>query len=158
AARARSGPPAQIVTSNLDFILQAWLDPEMHRIHFEADLVIADGWPPVGFSRFYGPPLKARVAGSDLVSRLGAIADADGLSLYALGGLPGVAETAMGILREKYPGLRVAGCASPPVARLLEMDHDGTRRALREARPDVLLVAFGAPKQDKWIRMNASLS
>src|SRR5258706_15854285 len=63
AGRARSGRPAQVVTSNLDFILQAWRDPEMHRIHLDADLVVADGWPPVGFSRFFGPRLKARVAG-----------------------------------------------------------------------------------------------
>src|SRR5579872_3869287 len=74
AARARSGPPSQIVTSNLDFIYQAWKDPEMHRIHLDADLVFADGWPPVTFSRFFGPRLKERVAGSDLVPHLASVA------------------------------------------------------------------------------------
>src|SRR6185436_8770675 len=67
AARAKSGRSCQIVTTNLDFILQAWKDPEMHRIHYEADLVVADGWPPVAFSKFFGPRLKERVAGSDIV-------------------------------------------------------------------------------------------
>jgi N-acetylglucosaminyldiphosphoundecaprenol N-acetyl-beta-D-mannosaminyltransferase len=154
-ARARSGRPSQVVTANLDFILQAWRDPEMQRIHLEADLVVADGMPPVWFSRFFGPRLRARVAGSDLVPRLGAAARDQGLSLYALGGMPGVGERAMRILQERAPGLRVAGCASPPHSPLLGMNHEESRRALCEAQPDILLVAFGAPKQEKWIRMNA---
>jgi N-acetylglucosaminyldiphosphoundecaprenol N-acetyl-beta-D-mannosaminyltransferase len=153
--RARAGKPCHVVTSNLDFMLQAWRDPEMHRIHLEADLVLADGWPPVLFSRFFGPPLRARVAGSDIVPRLGEAARDHDLSIFALGGAPGVGEKAMGILKERFPGLRVAGCASPPKATLLEMDHEGLRESLAAARPDVLFVAFGAPKQEKWIRMNA---
>ncbi|HVR86038.1 MAG TPA: WecB/TagA/CpsF family glycosyltransferase [Planctomycetota bacterium] len=156
AARARSGRPSQIVTSNLDFIFQAWKDPEMHRIHLEADLVFADGWPPVTFSRFFGPPLKERVAGSDLVPHLASVARDHGLSIYALGGKPGVAQEAMRILAERCPGLRVAGCESPPLQPLLEMDHLALCRRIEEAKPDILLVAFGAPKQDKWIRMNRS--
>jgi N-acetylglucosaminyldiphosphoundecaprenol N-acetyl-beta-D-mannosaminyltransferase len=153
-ARARSGRAAQMVTSNLDFIMQAWRDPEMQRIHLDADLVVADGWPPVFFSRFFGPRLKGRVAGSDLVVRLGAFARDRGLSLYALGGREGVATQAMKILGERAPGLRVAGCSSPPLAGLLDMDHAAASAEVARADPDVLLVAFGAPKQDKWIRMN----
>lgn len=155
ASRARSGPPSLIVTSNLDFILQASRDPEMHRIHLEADLVIADGWPPVWFSRWFGPRLRARVAGSTLVPRLGSVARDYGLSLFALGGQTGVAEQAMKILGERSPGLRIAGWTSPPVAPLLAMDHEGLRQTIKSAGPDILLVAFGAPKQEKWIRMNA---
>ena len=155
AARAKSGRSSQLVTTNLDFILQAWRDPEMHRIHADADLVVADGWPPVAFSRFLGPRLKERVAGSDIVPRLASVAREQGLSIFALGGKPGVAQEAMRILQERSPGLRVAGCGSPPLSSLLEMDHAALRREVAEARPDILLVAFGAPKQDKWIRMNA---
>lgn len=156
AARAKSGRSCQIVTTNLDFILQAWRDPEMHRIHYEADLVVADGWPPVAFSKFLGPRLKERVAGSDIVPRLASVARDHGLSIYALGGKPGVAQEAMRILQERSPGLRVAGCGSPPLSTLLDMDHASIRREIADARPDILFVAFGAPKQDKWIRMNAS--
>jgi len=154
AARARSGRPAQVVTSNLDFIMQALRDPEMQRIHLEADLVVADGWPPVFFSGWFGPRLKGRVAGSDMVAMMGGFARDKNLSLYALGGKEGVAVEALRILGERSPGLRVAGCFSPPVAGLGEMDHAGLRARIAEAKPDVLLVAFGAPKQDKWIRMN----
>ncbi len=152
--RARSHRPGQVVTSNLDFALQAWRDPEMHRIHLEAELVIPDGMPFVWFSRFLGPRLRERVAGSDLVPRLAEAARDRGLSLYAVGGAPGVAERALRILQERYPGLRVAGWESPPMAPLHQMDHEALLRGIREARPDILLVAFGAPKQDKWIRLH----
>ncbi|HLY07829.1 MAG TPA: WecB/TagA/CpsF family glycosyltransferase [Planctomycetota bacterium] len=154
ASRARSGRAAQVVTSNLDFIMQAWRDPEMQRIHLDADLVVADGWPPVFFSRFFGPKLQGRVAGSDLVVRLGPFARDHGLSIYALGGKEGVAAEAMRLLGERSPGLLVAGFSSPPQAKLLEMDHVGTSAHISKRDPQVLLVAFGAPKQDKWIRIN----
>src|SRR6185295_1702040 len=88
--------------------------------------------------------------------RLAAVARDHGLSIYALGGKPGVAAEAMRILQERSPGLRVAGCGSPPLSTLLDMDHATIRREISDARPDILLVAFGAPKQDKWIRMNSS--
>ncbi len=156
AARARSRRLSQIVTSNLDFIFQAWKDPEMHRIHLDADLVFADGWPPVTFSRLFGPRLKERVAGSDLVPHLASVARDHGLSIFALGGRPGVAQEAMRILAERFPGLRIAGCESPPLLPLQEMDHAALCRRISDAKPDILLVAFGAPKQDKWIRMNQS--
>jgi N-acetylglucosaminyldiphosphoundecaprenol N-acetyl-beta-D-mannosaminyltransferase len=142
------------VTSNLDFIMQSLRDPEMQRIHLEADLVVADGWPPVKFSGLFGPRLKGRVAGSDLVARMGAFARDQGLSLFGLGGQTGVAAQAMEILSAQSPGLKVAGTFSPPIAGLLDMDHAALRSTVSAAKPDVLLVAFGAPKQDKWIRMN----
>jgi len=152
--RAQSGIPAQVVTANLDFAYQAWKDPEMHRILFEADLVVADGMPLVWFSRLFGPQLKERVAGSDLVAPVAQESSRHYLSLYAMGGGPGVAEKAMARLQESIPGLIVAGTHSPPVASLAKMDHARLLQKLDDARPDVLLVAFGAPKQEKWIRMH----
>ncbi len=152
--RARSGVPGQIVTANLDFAFQAWRDPHMHRVHLEADLVLADGMPLVWLSRLFGPRLKERVAGSDLIFDLARTARDHGLSIYAIGGGPGVAERALRVLQERSPGLRVAGWESPPMAPLLDMDHETILRRVRSARPDILLVAFGMPKQDKWIRMH----
>jgi N-acetylglucosaminyldiphosphoundecaprenol N-acetyl-beta-D-mannosaminyltransferase len=154
AERARSGAPSHVVTANLDFAFRSWRDPEIHRIHFEADLVLADGMPLVWFSRLFGPPLGERVTGSDLVPRLAEAARDHGLSLFALGSAPGVAERALKVLQERYPGLRVAGWYSPPVSPLLQMDHESIVRRIRDARPDILLVAFGMPKQEKWIRLH----
>ena len=152
--RAQSGIPGQVVTANLDFALQAWRDPEMHRILFDADLVVADGTPLVWFSRLFGPHLKERVAGSDLVAPVARQASRNALSLYGLGAAPGIADKAMRRLQSEYPGLRVAGTDSPPAAPLTRMNHGEILQKLEEASPDVLFVAFGAPKQEKWIRMH----
>jgi N-acetylglucosaminyldiphosphoundecaprenol N-acetyl-beta-D-mannosaminyltransferase len=155
ARRARSGPPCHVVTSNLDFLRVALEDPEMQRIHLEADLVVADGMPLVWASRLFGPALRERVAGSDLVPRLAAVARARGLSVYAVGGGPGVAEKALRVLAERHPGLRIAGWESPEAAPLHRMDDDELLRRVREARPDLLFVALGSPKQEKWIRLHS---
>ena len=155
-ARARSGgrTAGHVVTSNLDFARLAARDPEMRRIHVEADLVVPDGMPAVWLSRLVGPRLRERVAGSDLVPRLAEAARDHGLSVFAVGGAPGVAETALRRLQERFPGLKVAGSASPPVAPLASMDDADVLERIRLARPDLLLVAFGAPKQEKWIRLH----
>jgi N-acetylglucosaminyldiphosphoundecaprenol N-acetyl-beta-D-mannosaminyltransferase len=152
--RVVSGRPAYIATANMDFIMQAWRDPELQRILLEADLVVADGIPIVWLSRLMGPGLKGRVTGSDLVPRLAELAAREGFSLFGLGGAPGVAEKAAARLVERYPGLRIAGCYSPPKADILTMNNPEILARLESAAPDILLVAFGAPKQEKWVNLH----
>jgi len=152
--RVRSRRPGYIATANMDFIMQAWRDPEQQRILLEADLVVADGIPIVWLSRLMGFGLKERVTGSDLVPLFAELCARQGFSLYGLGGAPGVAEKAMACLSQRYPGLRVAGCYSPPKADLLAMNNAEILSRLEAANPDILLVAFGAPKQEKWVNMH----
>jgi N-acetylglucosaminyldiphosphoundecaprenol N-acetyl-beta-D-mannosaminyltransferase len=152
--RIRSRRPAYIATVNMDFVTQAWRDPELQRILLEADLVVADGIPIVWLSRILGHPLKERVTGSDLVPMFAELAAREGFSLFGLGGAPGVAERATAKLVERYPGLRIAGCYSPPKADILDMDNAGILARIEAAAPDILLVAFGAPKQEKWVNMH----
>lgn len=152
--RIRSGRSANVVTANLDFVTQAWSDPELQRILIDADLVLVDGFPIVKLSPFFGPSLKQRVAGSDLAVALAERAAEEGLSLYGLGGGDGVAEQALGILQQRHPKLKVAGTYAPPFASLLELNHRDILQRLEKARPDILYVAFGAPKQDKFISMH----
>lgn len=153
-ARVSEGRPVNVATANLDFVTQAWRDPEVQRLLIDADLVLADGFPIVKLSPFFGPPLKERVTGSDLVPMLAERAAEDGLRIYGLGSADGVAKKAMDILKARHPGLKVAGTYSPPFAPLLEMDHRAILKRLEQARPDILFVAFGAPKQDKFISMH----
>ena len=153
-ARVRSGRPANIATANLDFVTKAWTDPELQRILIDADLVLADGFPVVKLSPFFGPGLKDRVTGSDLTPLLAKRAAEEGLSIYGLGSGLGIAEKALEILKEHNPELNIAGTYSPPYAPLLEMDHREILQRLEQASPDILFVAFGAPKQDKFISMH----
>jgi len=152
--RILSRTPGYIATANLDFVKQAWEDPELQRILLEADLVVADGFPIVWLSRLFGPALKERVTGSDLVPMLAKMAAEKGHSLYLLGGAPGVGEKAADSLRKRFPGVRIAGQYSPPLADIITMDHPGILVRLKAANPDILLIAFGAPKQEKFANFN----
>ena len=152
--RVRSGKPGYIATANLDFLVQAQTDVGLRNVLREADLVIADGFPPVKFAPFFGPPLKGRVTGSDITPMLAARAEKEGISIYGLGAAEGVAAKAMDVLKKRHPDLKVAGAWSPPYAPLDKMDHAEILRRLAEAEPGILFTAFGAPKQDKFNRMH----
>ena len=154
--RVRSGKPGFIATANLDFLVLAQKDPGLRDVLREADLVIADGFPPVKLAPFYGPALKGRVTGSDITPMLAERAEKEGLSIYGLGAAEGVAAKAMEVLKKRHPDLKVAGAWSPPYAPLERMDHADILRRLAEARPDILFTAFGAPKQDKFNHMHVN--
>lgn len=146
--------PHHLITANLDFLVQASHDVELRRIFLEASLVLCDGTPLVWASRLLGNPLPERVAGADLVPELLRTAAKKHYRPFFLGGAPDVAAQAVANLRERFPGLDVAGYYSPAVRPLLEMDHEEIRRCIQAARPDLLFVSFGCPKAEKWIAMH----
>ncbi len=146
--------PHYVVTPNVDFLVQAMKDVELHRILLEAPLVLCDGTPVTWASRLLGNPLPERVPGADLAPRLIRLAAEKGYRLYFLGGAPAVTALAVRRLREEHPGLNIAGHDSPPFRPLLEMDHEAIARRIRAARPDVLFVSFGCPKAEKWMAMH----
>jgi len=148
-----SGRPHYAATANVDFAVQALKDVELRRILADADLVLCDGMPLVWASRFLGNPLPERVPGSDLVPRLLAEAELKGWRVFFLGGTDESVARAAERVRTRHPKLQLVGAYSPPFKPLLEMDHEDIVRRVREARPDILLVAFGCPKQEKWISM-----
>jgi N-acetylglucosaminyldiphosphoundecaprenol N-acetyl-beta-D-mannosaminyltransferase len=150
-----SGGTHQVATANLDFWLNSLNDVHLHRIIAGCSLVLPDGMPLVWISRLLGNPLKERVSGVDLVPQLAELSAKKGYGIYLLGGRPGVAERASQVLEEMYPGVRIVGHHAPPLADLERMDHGDTLERIRAAKPDILMVAFGNPKQEKWIRMHA---
>jgi N-acetylglucosaminyldiphosphoundecaprenol N-acetyl-beta-D-mannosaminyltransferase len=151
-AGIRQGRGGWICPANLDVLRQVARDPDVRRMVSQADLVVADGMPLIWASRLQREPLPERVAGSSLVDTLPRAAAAVGASVFLLGGDPGVAEAAAGCLRERHPGLRIAGTHCPPVGferspeRLREIDA-----AVERARPDIVFVALGFPKQERLI-------
>ncbi len=149
--------PHYLATANVDFVVQALDDEELRRILFEAHLVLCDGMPLVWASRWLSNPLPERVAGSDLVPLLIALAARKGHRIYFLGGTPETTARAVKRVQASHPNLQVAGWDSPPFAPLLEMDHEGINARIRDAKPDMVFVSFGCPKQEKWIAMNHQL-
>ncbi|MDB6058296.1 MAG: Anti-sigma-factor antagonist and glycosyl transferase, partial [Verrucomicrobiales bacterium] len=149
-----SREPHQLVTANVDFLVQSLHDVELHRILTDAHMVLCDGMPLVWASRLLGNPLPERVAGSDLVPLLIETAVRKQYRIFFLGGSPEIAAQAVANLKQKHPQVVIAGHFSPPVANLFEMDHVEICRQIREAKPDLLFVSFGCPKQEKWIAMH----
>lgn len=120
-----------------------------------AHLSIPDGISVVAASRLLGMPIPERVTGGDLMERLCAEAARHSLSVFFLGGLPGAAEGAAANLTRRYPALQVAGIYCPPVGfEKSAMESAHVRHIIARTRPDILCVAFGAPKQEIWMHEN----
>ncbi len=150
----QAGKPGYLATANLDFAEQASRDVELQRILFDADLVLCDGTPLVWISRWFGAGLRERVAGADLLPELFAHAADKGYRVFFLGGTEDVLEAARKKMEDAHPDLVICGTYSPPFSGLMDMDDEQIRQRVVEARPDLLLVAFGCPKQEKWIYRN----
>jgi N-acetylglucosaminyldiphosphoundecaprenol N-acetyl-beta-D-mannosaminyltransferase len=146
--------PHYVVTANVDFLVQAQGDVELRRILLEADLVLCDGTPVLWASRWLGNALPERVAGSDLAPALIESAAEKGHRIFFLGAAAGVAAEAKARLKQQFPTLNIVGTYAPAFSQLLEMDHEEITRQVRAANPDILLVSFGCPKQEKWIAMH----
>ena len=146
------GPVNQVITVNPEFIWTARKNMAFRETINQAALVVADGMGIIWASRILHLPFPERVAGSDLLPLLAARCAMRGYRLFLLGAAPGVAETAASILQQRLPGLQIAGtyAGSPAPA---EAEH--ILGLIRAARPDVLAVAYGAPRQDLWIRQHA---
>ena len=141
----------QIATVNPEFIMTAQEDDEFRRVLGEADLCLPDGVGLLYAARRYGRRLPERVPGSELVYRLAEHAAGRDWPLFLLGAAPGVAEETAGILTARYPGLRVAGCyaGSPDPA-----ENEAIVGRVNASGAALLYVAYGAPRQDKWIARN----
>ena len=153
-AMAASGRPHYVVTPNADFLAQARTDNELRCVLANADLSLCDGTPLVWASRLLGSPLPERVAGSDLVPALLETAARKGLRVYFLGASEEASAEAALRVQQQHATLVIAGRYSPPFRELTAQDNDEIKRKIREARPDLVLVAFGCPKAEKWIAQN----
>jgi len=149
-----SGGRHQVATANLDFWLNSLRDADLHRIIANCSLVLPDGMPLVWISRLFGYPLKERVSGVDLLPQLCQLSARKGYRIFFLGGRDGVAARAAVKLQEMYPGCQIVDTYSPPLADLERMDHGEAIARIHAAKPDILFVAFGNPKQEQWINMH----
>ncbi|HET9517774.1 MAG TPA: WecB/TagA/CpsF family glycosyltransferase [Actinoplanes sp.] len=153
-----AGRGGRIITPNIDILRQAQVDARVRAYLADADLVVADGMPLVWASRLSGTPLPERVAGSSLIWSLSDGLGHDNRSVYVIGGVPARpgeldgATRAAGRLAAASPGLRIAGTLCPEYG----FEHDAARfaavcRDVAAARPDLVFVGLGFPKQEQVI-------
>jgi N-acetylglucosaminyldiphosphoundecaprenol N-acetyl-beta-D-mannosaminyltransferase len=148
-----------VATVNPEFVMRAQEDREFARVLESADLCLPDGTGVVWAARRQGCPISEPVPGVDLIPPLAAMCARRGFRLFLLGAEPGVAADLASRLQGDHPGLQVAshpGSADP------SSDAE-TLAVIRGHQTQVLLVAFGAPKQELWIdrlkdRLNVSVA
>ena len=151
-----SRTPHKIIVANAAKLVKAQKDPELLAALRTSDLVTADGISIVIGARMLGVKLIERVTGSEHIVPLSCeLAARKGYSVFFLGAAPGIAEKASSILKDTWNGLKVAGTYSPAYNILRdEAETERSIRTVKESSPDILFVALGTPKQEKWISRN----
>lgn len=142
------GTPHQIATVNPEFVMEARRNAAFAAVLERADLCLADGVGLLWAAQRLGHALPERVTGSDSVPLIAQCAAEQGWRLFLLGAGPGVAERTAAVLQARHPGLAIAGTHAGTPA---DADASEIVVRIRAARPDVLFVAYGAPRQDLWI-------
>ena len=135
-----------VVTPNPEFLLAAEKDPDFRRVLNSADLALPDGIGVVYSAKIMGRPLKARVPGIEFAEDMLACLDERGGRLFLLGARPGVAEKAGENILARHPNITLCGTQDGYFR-----DEETVLLKVAAARPDLLFVCLGAPKQEKWM-------
>lgn len=149
--RVRAGAGARVATANLDFVALARRDPVLRADLATATLVVADGAPVAWMARKAGGERVGRVTGVDLVIELCRRGAPGGLRVVFYGSTAEKAEGAKGFLESAFPGVEVVERISPPFRPPTPAEVAQHRAAIAAARPDLVLVALGCPKQERFI-------
>ncbi|NWF70616.1 MAG: WecB/TagA/CpsF family glycosyltransferase [Chloroflexi bacterium] len=144
-------PPRHVCTINPEFIMIAQNDVNFYNILSRADLNVPDGVGLLWAAKRLRQPLPERVTGSDGLPLIAARAAQIGWRLFLLGAAPGVAEKAAAALQKQYSGLQIAGTFGGSPA---PEEEDSIVERVNASGAHILLVAYGAPEQDKWIARN----
>lgn len=143
--------PHHVCTVNPEFVMIAQRDPIFMNILRRADLCLADGVGLLWAGRMLNRPFPERVTGSDGTVVIAQHAQRLGWKLFLLGAAPGVADRVAEMMRTDLPGIQVVGVhAGSPAPE----EEEEIVRMINWSGADVLLVAYGAPEQDKWIARN----
>lgn len=150
-----SNRKSYVVAVNVDVIMKIEQDALLKKVTDEADMVLVDGQPLIWISKLHNHPIKEKISGSDLVPKLCALAADKGYTIFILGGRDGIAERAKENLQTKHPAIDVVGTYSPPFGfEKNSIELIKINQMISDAKPDLLIVCFGCPKQEKWIYQN----
>ncbi len=146
-----------IVTVNPEFIMAARHDPEFRHILNTASLAVPDGFGLHFAARRQGQRIAERITGVDLMSEIAALAAREGGRVFLLGARRGIAAGAAYALMQQHPGLDVVGAESGYRRWHRHMTDEKLRAMINRKKPDILFVAFGQVKQEKWLYRNLPL-
>lgn len=148
----KSRKSSYVVTPNVDHIVKLESDNEFKKVYKNADLILTDGMPLIWISKLIGTPIKQKVSGSDLFPEVCKLASEKGYKVFLLGAAEGVADKASKNLQKKYGGLNIVGTYSPSFGfEEKEKEINKIISIINQAKPDILAIGLGAPKQEKFI-------
>jgi N-acetylglucosaminyldiphosphoundecaprenol N-acetyl-beta-D-mannosaminyltransferase len=146
-ARARE----YVCFANVHGAVESWRDASLPPVYAGAGLTVPDGMPLVWLGRLRGHGGVGRVYGPDFTLILCATLAARQGRVFLYGGAPGVSARLGEVLTSRFPGLVVAGTESPPFRDLAVEEAGEMVTRINAARPDVVLVGLGCPKQERWM-------
>lgn len=147
APKLSSGQKTFVVTANPEIVMHAREDEAYKKIVQSADYVVPDGIGILLAAKYLKQALTERIAGFELMTDLLYYADAEGLSCYFLGAKAEVNEKAILEIKDKHSNLKIAGYHHG----FFEIDNEKIFENVLEAQPDIVFVALGFPRQEKWI-------
>lgn len=124
---------------------------ELRNVLCSSSMVLPDGVALTLLARILGIHLPERVPGPRFLPAACDYGLSRGYTHFFYGGKPGVAERLAVVLSQRYPGLRVAGTYSPPFRPLAEDEEHEVKATIEAARPHLLWVGLGGPKQEFWM-------
>lgn len=145
-----NGTTLQVVPGSIDFVMKARHDPRFSRELWKSDLVIADGKPIVWAAQILGNPICGRVSGTDLVWSCAEISEQTGCGVALVGGDPDVTRRAAQKMLDRHTKANLHIIPTP--YPLGPEQNDQLVESLRTARAKIVLVALGAPRQERWIQ------
>ncbi len=145
------GERRYVCVATVHSVMEAQRDPALRAILNRSGLTTPDGMPLVWLSRRLGFPQVERVYGPDLLLALAEHGLERGYRHFFYGGAPGVAERLAARLRERFPGIRIAGAYAPPFRPLSPEEDAAVVALINRLRPDIVWVGLGCPKQERWM-------
>jgi len=150
----RSNSGHYLVTINPEFIVEADKNFKFKIILNEADLRVADGFGLILAACLKGQIIKQRISGADLTLEICKLAEQNNYPIYLLGGFGDTAKLAANNLKHRFPKLNILGAEEGIIYPFFDNENSQLLARINKAKPAIIFVAFGAPKQEKWIKEN----
>lgn len=136
-----------IVTANPEIVMMANEDKEFKKYLQKADFITPDGIGIVKASHWINKPLPERVPGFDTMKDLLTLAHLHQYRVYFLGAKQEVLELFIHKVKTDYPNLKIVGTHNG----FFDWNDPKIKNEIQQQKPDLIFVALGAPRQEKWI-------
>lgn len=148
------GGHAPVLHVNVYALNLCYRDPELRAFYNAVSVVFCDGAGVMLGARILGQRIPQRITYANWAWQLADFAERENLSLFFLGARPGIAKRAAARLKERHPNLKIVGVHHGYFDRTPGPENEAVLGQINAARPDMLLLGFGMPIQERWLMQN----